>query len=64
MKLQYISTIAAGAAVLSTSLVGFFPSNASTLSVTNSEIIVADNHLCPDGTEKPEDGECPTPEDN
>ena len=43
MKLQYISTIAA-ASLLSTSLVGFFPSNASASPVRGSSIIVADGH--------------------
>ncbi len=43
MKLQYISTIAA-ASLLSTSLVGFLPSNASASSVRGSAIIVADGH--------------------
>ncbi len=40
MKLNYLSTIAA-ASLLSTSLVGFFPSNASASSVRGSSIIVA-----------------------
>ncbi|MDJ0899267.1 MAG: hypothetical protein QNJ55_10685 [Xenococcus sp. MO_188.B8] len=43
MKLQYISTLAA-ASLLSTSLVGFLPSNASASSVRASAIIVADGH--------------------
>ena len=40
MKLQYIATIAT-ASLLSTSLVGFFPSNASASPVRGSSIIVA-----------------------
>ena len=61
MKLNYLSTIAA-AALLSTSLVGFFPSNASASSVRGSAIIVADGHEgktdCPD-EQKDENGMCP-----
>ena len=43
MKLQYIATIAT-ASLLSTSLVGFFPSHANASPVRGSAIIVADGH--------------------
>ena len=43
MKLQYIATVAA-ASLLSTSLIGFFPNNASASPLRGSTILVADGH--------------------
>ena len=45
MKLQYIATVAA-ASLLSTSLIGFFPNNASASPLRGSTILVADGHAC------------------
>ena len=45
MKLQYITTIAA-ASLLSTSLVGLLPINASASSVRGSSIIVPEANAC------------------
>ncbi len=60
MKLNYLSTIAA-ASLLSTSLVGFFPSNASASSVRGSAIIVADGHEAVDCEANPCAAECINP---
>ena len=63
MKLNYLSTLAV-ASLLSTSLVSFFPSNASASSVRGSAIIVADGHegpcagKCDPCAAKGQDGYC------